>query len=417
LEHLNKGSTVMKTLGVCGAVLGLICVAGSGVQNLMAQIVLPNKIEVQVQPVPGRVVIQAPGIVPGQPVPAQPIPGAQAQPVPAPVRPVPAQPVPNVVPAQPVPAQPFPKAVPAPQPMVVPATPTTPAITTTPVVGTSTTATATTASADEVAVRAATKTFAETFNKGQVTPLVAAFLPNGEYVDESGTIYQGSKELTELLTAYFKKFPGVQVSGKIESVRVIGPLAIEEGVRVLTTKESATQIRYIATYVKNGGIWQIASLRDFSEDAPASPHEQLQPLSWLIGDWVNEGTDAKVKINYTWDEDKNYILGKYEIHANGKLAMKSSHRIGFDPLTGKIRSWLFDTDGGFAEGSWTQVGDEWIIKSSVTMPDGQTGSSTIRFIPKTASSFAMKGTDRIVGNEAQDDFEVTIVKAAPAATR
>ena len=49
--------------------------------------------------------------------------------------------------------------------------------------------------------------------------------------------------------------------------------------------------------------------------------------------------------------------------------------IGWDPSTGKIRSWVFDSDGGFGEATWTKKGNRWIINAAATMPDGRKTSA------------------------------------------
>jgi hypothetical protein len=95
--------------------------------------------------------------------------------------------------------------------------------------------------------------------------------------------------------------------------------------------------------------------------------------------------------------------------------MKSSQRIGFDPLTGKVRSWMFDSDGGFADANWTPVEDSWVIKSSAVLPDGLTGSATVTVTPIDKDHFTLKGTERIVGDERDDDFEFKVARQAPAA--
>ena len=97
--------------------------------------------------------------------------------------------------------------------------------------------------------------------------------------------------------------------------------------------------------------------------------------------------------------------------------MKSQQRIGWDPLAGKVRSWMFDSDGGYAEGSWTLVDNAWVIKSTAVMPDGETGSATVTMTPKDKDRFVMKGTERIVGEERNDDFEVTVVRPAPTPSK
>ncbi len=257
---------------------------------------------------------------------------------------------------------------------------------------------------------------AAAFNGGKADEVAAMFLAKGELIDEKGTVYQGPAEVKDLLTAFFEKFPGTQMKDEIDSIRLVGPVAIQEGTRITTTKGgSAARIRYISVLAKTDEGWRIASVRDFPDESVPSPGELLQPLEWLIGDWINEGADARVKISYRWSEDKNFILGDISVTKNDQVVMKSSQRIGWDPLLGKARSWLFDSDGGFADATWTQVGDTWIVRSSAVMPDGQTGSANLTIAPGENGRFVMSGTNRIVGDSLEDDYEITVVKQPPTA--
>ena len=133
----------------------------------------------------------------------------------------------------------------------------------------------------------------------------------------------------------------------------------------------------------------------------------------MVGDWVDEGSDDVVAISCKWSEEKNFLLVNYESKIHGKEGIKSSQRIGWDPLAQQVRSWVFDTDGGYGDGRWTLVDGSWIIKSTAVMPDGQTGSATIVLEPAGKDKFVMKGLDRIVGDDTQPDFQVTIVRKPP----
>lgn len=270
--------------------------------------------------------------------------------------------------------------------------------------------------ADAKQIRAADEQLVKAFNAGKADDLAALFLPKGELIDEQGNAYQGQAELKDLFAKYFGKFPGATLALEIESIRVVGPVAIEEGTRHMATKDSAAkaEVRYITVRAKTAAGWPIASIREFGADPIPEPSERLQALAWLVGDWVNESSDAAVKISYRWAEDKNFLLGDFHITRGGTVAMKSTQRIGWDPLAGKVRSWMFDSDGGYADGNWTQVGDTWVIKSSAVMPDGQTGSATVTITPKDKDHYSMKGTDRIVGDERDADFEVAVAKRPPA---
>ncbi len=48
----------------------------------------------------------------------------------------------------------------------------------------------------------------------------------------------------------------------------------------------------------------------------------------------------------------NYLLRKFGVHIVGQDAMSGTQRIGWDPLIGKLRAWIFDSEGGFSDGLW-----------------------------------------------------------------
>jgi uncharacterized protein (TIGR02246 family) len=272
----------------------------------------------------------------------------------------------------------------------------------------------------EIEIRGSAEEFVKAFNAGDAAKVTAHFAEAGEIIDEDGNQYQGTAEVKELFTAFFTKFPGSKLVMDIESVRSVAPnVVIEEGTRVTTTKEEKdqAQVRYSAVRTKVGDRWVIASWREFSDDPAPSPGDQLAGLDWLIGDWINEGSDAVVKIKYTWSEDKNFILANLDIQKAGKDAMKCQQRIGWDPAQQKIRSWLFDSDGGFSEGIWAATDKDWIVKSTATLPDGQTGSATITYTRNDDNHFSIKGTQRIVGNSVEPDFDLKVVRKPPEASK
>jgi uncharacterized protein (TIGR02246 family) len=252
-----------------------------------------------------------------------------------------------------------------------------------------------------------------TFAKADATALSNLFIPQGEMINEEGTVYRGRDELKALFTDFFARFPGAKIDIAAESIRSVGSnLIIEEGSRKITTAngESRADLRYAAVWSKLDGQWLIASVREIADDAPATPHALLDSLSWMIGQWINEGDDAAVKITYQWSEDGNYILGDYEVITGGTRTSRSAQRIGWDPVAQRIRSWIFDADGGFSEGSWTPTADGWMISSSAVLPTGQTASATLNIVPTDANRFTIKGTHRLIGGVLDDDFEVIVTK-------
>jgi uncharacterized protein (TIGR02246 family) len=227
------------------------------------------------------------------------------------------------------------------------------------------------------------------FNNGDTAALVAMFLENGELVDEQGTVHTGTPAIKNLFTGFFGRYPKSTLELVITSVRPVGDmLAVEEGARRITTAEGdSAQVRYVTVRTKQGDRWPIASYREFSDDRTA--------------------------ISFRWSEDGNYLLGDYTMSAAGAGESKSTQRIGFDPVTGQLRSWTFDDDGGFTEGRWAATDRGWVIRSEATMPDGSTGSALLTVTVKGPDRFVIRGTERIVAGVEEPDFEVTITRKPP----
>jgi uncharacterized protein (TIGR02246 family) len=273
---------------------------------------------------------------------------------------------------------------------------------------------------DEQAVRQVTQNLVKAFNAASADKVAALFLSTAELTDDAGNVLKGSAAIKDVFSRFFEKFPGATSTMTANSVWMIGPaLAIEEGQRIVSTKDDqvAAGSRYTLVMTKQQGEWKIASAREVENDDLLSPHDRLGPLAWLVGDWIDEDSDAVVEISCKWSEDKNFLLVDFNAKVEGKPAMKSCQRIGWDPLTEKVKSWVFDSDGGYGEGLWSQVEDRWVNKSTAVLPDGQTGSATIILELRDKDSYIMKGFDRIRGKTAEPDFEMIIVRRPPAPTK
>ncbi len=269
----------------------------------------------------------------------------------------------------------------------------------------------------EKAVVQVTQNFVKAFNSGKIDDLAGLFFDGAHFIDDAGNAHTGQAAIADAFTRFFKNFPGATSKMTTDSVWLVGPaLAIEEGRRVVTTKDgkSSAATEYTLVMMKHEGKWKIASAREMIDDSLLTPHDRLKPLSWLVGDWVDEGADAVVSISCKWSEDKNFLLVEFAARVEGRPALKSTQRIGWDPMTQKIKSWVFDSDGGYGTGLWSQIDERWVVKSTAVLPDGQTGAATLMLEPRDKDSYIMKGFDRFRGNEVESDFEITIVRKPPA---
>ena len=254
------------------------------------------------------------------------------------------------------------------------------------------------------------------FNAGDAAGLAAMFIDDGELVDENGTVTESRAEIAALFKRFFERFPKATLEMEVTDVREVGDdVVIEEGVRRITTDQAAAaaQVRYVAVRTKQGDRWPLASYREFSDDPLPTPAEMLSALDWIVGDWVDESPEGRTQISYRWSEDGNFLIGEYNLSVGGQPASKSVQRIGWDPVEGTLRSWTFDSDGGFSVGEWLGTDDGWVVKSEATLPDGTIGSATVSIRPSDADHFVVESTDRIVGGAEEPDFKLTIARKPP----
>lgn len=269
----------------------------------------------------------------------------------------------------------------------------------------------------EAAVAAEAAATVKAFNAGDSTAIGGMFLEDAEVVDENGNVTETRGEIEALFKRFFERFPKAVLELEVTDARGIGDeLLIEEGVRRITADQgaSAAQMRYAAVRVKEGDRWPIASYREFSDDPLPTPAEMLASLDFLVGEWVDESPEGRTQIQYAWSDDGNFLVGEYNLSVGGRPTSRSTQRIGWDPVESRLRSWTFDSDGGFSEGEWMAVDDGWLVKSEATLPDGTTGSATISIRPSDQDHFVVESADRIVAGVEEPDFKLVIARKPPA---
>jgi uncharacterized protein (TIGR02246 family) len=271
---------------------------------------------------------------------------------------------------------------------------------------------------DEKAIRDAAEAFAKAYNAHDAKAVAALFTVDGEIVDESGDWLQGHEAIVWAFGEIFRLHPKAKIQSTIESVRFVGPsVAIEDGTSTVTHLDDAGTLqehsRYTVVHIKQAGQWRMASARDYPNE-PASANEELSQLGWMVGEWVDEGPNELVLTTYHWTNDHKFLQSDFTIQVAGKPAMTGTQRIGWNPLTKKLHSWVFDSQGGFAEGVWTRNGNQWIVKMTGLTHDGKASSSTNVLTRKTSGRMTWQSRDRIVGMEAMPNIpEIPVVRKPP----
>ena len=283
-------------------------------------------------------------------------------------------------------------------------------------------------SSDESAIRAAVESYVAAYNRGDAKAVASHWSESGDWISPSGQRFQGRQAIEKEMGVLFAENKGVKIDCANPSVRLISPdVAMEEGtVRVIRPGEPPSDSTYLAIHAKKDGQWKMESVRE--TDVPDAPvvSSQLQDLAWLVGEWGDSSPDAETAANVTWTKNKTFLSYTFKVSAPGMDDLEGTQVIGWDPEAGTIRSWMFDSDGGFGDGIWTKRDNSWIVKFSQVLPDGRKASATNIYTPIDANTFTWKSIGRKVGEDFLPNVEeVKIVRktastpavAAPKATQ
>jgi uncharacterized protein (TIGR02246 family) len=282
---------------------------------------------------------------------------------------------------------------------------------------------------DEKALREHIEAFRKAFDAGDADAIAAQFAEDARVVDPSGEVFEGRDAIRDRFAEGFEAQPGRTIVLDPQSIQFLtDDVAIEEGVAsILPPRPEGAESdpapisrdAYTVLYVKRDGRWQTANIRDHAgpvaDDGPDEGDLALAELDWLVGEWVDESEAAVIHTDCRWSDDRKYLLRDFQIRIEGRRELQGTQRIGWDPIRGQIRSWVFDSDGSFVEGFWSRVSpDRWAIKGSGYLRDGRTLSVTNVITKVNPHTMRWRTLDQIVGEDAVDDLEeITIVRRPP----
>jgi uncharacterized protein (TIGR02246 family) len=271
--------------------------------------------------------------------------------------------------------------------------------------------------ADKAAIEKAIESYTAAFNARDAKALAEHWSPEGVYTSRlSGDRVVGREALREEFAALFDEVQGAKLEVSTESVDFVSPnVAVEQGrATVLRPKDSPVESSYSVVYVKRDGKWLIDRVSEDEElPAPPSHYEHLKDLEWLVGNWIDQEGGDVIKTECQWTRNRNFLTRSFTVSIRDRIEVAGMQIIGWDAARKQIRSWVFDSDGGFVEGVWRRSGDRWIVTSKATLPDGKKGSFTSISRRLDENSFGWQKVNRIVDGEILPNIdEVVIVREA-----
>jgi uncharacterized protein (TIGR02246 family) len=268
---------------------------------------------------------------------------------------------------------------------------------------------------DEAAIRKQAQAFSDAFNKGDLDALAALWTADAEFVREDGKVISGRAAIRDMLEAGIKAFKGTKQRIRVRTIRFVRPeVATEEGSAVMVSPDGSVQSGpYLAVWVKQGGKWLLSSVRDLpgtddTEEDKAASYPRLKPLAWLVGEWTNKKGD--VTVSCKWAPNQSFIVQVFTVkQADGKV-LTVSQQIGWDGPGEAVRSWIFDSQGGYSVGAWSREGNTWTVATEGSLPDGRVGTSTSTYKYLNDDSFTWTSRDRVVDEEPLPEVDVTFTR-------
>jgi len=250
--------------------------------------------------------------------------------------------------------------------------------------------------------------YQEAYDRGDAKALANFYAEDVDYIDEDGAETKGRGEVEKLFTDYFQASPGGKIAITVEEVKQLAPdVQVNRGVATVTAASGLTNsTRYVAVLAKKKDGWQICQLTETAAPAPAAS-SQLAALKWIIGNWENKDDDQTVESKIEWAGDNNFLVRTFKVR--GQAETDGWEIIGWDPDRQQIRSWIFDSNGGFGESSWAYDDGHWLIRASNVLPDGSRSTAENVLTKVDDSQFTWESQNRKLNEESQPPVSKVVV--------
>jgi uncharacterized protein (TIGR02246 family) len=255
--------------------------------------------------------------------------------------------------------------------------------------------------ADKQAIDKLIKSSTQAFNNRDAAAIAANWTAEGEYILNDGEAIRGQANIQKGYADFFKTLKGKpNVDVQVDNLRFTSnDTAVSEvTLRLKNEQGETTASSWRNTLVvREDGQWKVAMVQEWDRDT--SLDDSLKDLEWLIGTWRMDTKDRDATTTYEWDDNKKFIRGKYSVQQNGKLTESGTQMIGKDNAEGGIRSWVFQSDGGFGDGQWTRDGKKWMVDFEGATADGKKLTATVVYMRVDADTFTWQSVQQTVDGQ------------------
>lgn len=268
----------------------------------------------------------------------------------------------------------------------------------------------------EQAIQQSIDSYVTAFNSGDAKSLADHWNEGGEFITAAGKKLRGRKAIEADFAEYFQSKKDVKLELLDTQLTFLSPnVAVEIGkARVVAPEQEPVETMYEAIHLKSPAGWKIDSISEQPPpEGPKSHHQQLANLEWMVGSWQEISGDSQIENNCRWTTNQNFLVHSFKVIEGDQVDFEGTQVVGWDPHRKSIRSWIFDSDGGFGVGSWSQDESRWVVRTLSVLPDGRRGSATNIYEQVDENTFRFRSIGRQVDGQLMPSIEsVTLSRIA-----
>jgi len=211
--------------------------------------------------------------------------------------------------------------------------------------------------------------------------------------------------MQKLLADNFQQNPGVKLAITTEEIKQLTPdVKVSRGFATVTpAKGAATTTRYTLVKVRKGDHWEISQMNE-REAPPLNAYAKLAALEWLVGNVARQERKSNRPVQNQLGGRQNFLVRTIHVQGN-ETTTDGWEIIGWDPVRQQIRSWIFDSNGGFGETIWVNNGDDWLIRASNVLPDGSRSTAENVLTKVDDNKFTWESQNRTLNGEPQPSLD------------
>jgi len=260
-------------------------------------------------------------------------------------------------------------------------------------------------------IRAMFADYLRAFDRRDAGAVAACWSESAENLSlDTGETTSGRDEVESVFQTLFYDDPAARIDLEIEAIRPLGDgVATVDGVSQTSFSDGEVAAsRFSAVVMKRDGRWMLESVREASLPSQRSAREEaIAALEPLVGEWEDVSDNVTIRTHAFWTQGGGFLVRSHRVTSGDSVArppraprhapsidaepgdrgprqrdsgetMEITEVIGWDPLRQGLRSWVFSSQGGFAEGSWAVLDDTFEVFLDGTLADGGLVSGELR---------------------------------------